>query len=81
MVVMFYHHYDLLSSDPVAMDTDPHDAPRIVRRRLQDHLSNISNVCDEDRLPAARGSVSSDEEESIPMDFRQIGDTYREYFV
>ena len=61
-------------SDPIAMETDPESEPRVVRRRLEDHLGDDSPSRDDK-------SMTTESEEDVRMDYREIGETYREYFV
>lgn len=68
--------YTSLSSfiDPIAMETDPESEPRVVRRRLEDHLGDDSPARDDK-------AMTTESEEDVRMDYREIGETYREYFV
>ena len=56
------------------METDPESEPRVVRRRLEDHLGDDSPARDDK-------AMTTESEEDVRMDYREIGETYREYFV
>lgn len=57
--------------------TDPDEQPRYVRRRLNDYL-DLEQPSSEDMKDNEDNEDNADE---VQMDYREIGDTYREYFV
>lgn len=66
--------------DPVAMETEAE--PRVVRRRLEDQLceGSPSRPGHEDKAMTGDGCESGSEDD-VRMDYRDIGTSYREYFV
>lgn len=60
------------------MDTDPESEPRVQRRRLEEHLQDNNSHHSDDKVMTTEGG---DSEEDIRMDYREIGESYREYFV
>ena len=52
--------------------------PRVVRRRLEDQLCDRPGH--EDKAMTAEGCDSASEDD-VRMDYRDIGTSYREYFV
>ena len=56
--------------------------PRVVRRRLEDQLceGSPSRPGHEDKAMTAEGCDSASEDD-VRMDYRDIGTSYREYFV
>ena len=61
------------------METDPESEPRVVRRRLEDHLRDDSPTSNhDDKVMTTDGCESEDD---VRMDYREIGESYREYFV
>jgi hypothetical protein len=60
------------------METDPESEPRVQRRRIEDHLSDDNSTRPYDKVMTTEGC---DSEEDVRMDYREIGESYREYFV
>ena len=61
------------------METDPTtDEPRVIRRKLECHLADTPPAKAATTTTTTTVATSDDE---VEMDYREIGDTYREYFV